>query len=103
MLLNSTSAAESLGTTPRAPSWSACATSGVSTLGVRTMMRTDVCAAATSCSVCNSGIPPDRKSTRLNSSHVEISYAVFCLKKKKQKRNKIISKKKKQKESNNNI
>src|SRR5690349_24253277 len=27
----------------------------------------------------------DRKSTRLNSSHVEISYAVFCLKKKKQK------------------
>src|SRR3989442_11463929 len=27
----------------------------------------------------------DRKSTRLNSSHVRISYAVFCLKKKKQK------------------
>src|SRR5690349_23388211 len=27
--------------------------------------------------------PRDRKSTRLNSSHVEISYAVFCLKKKK--------------------
>src|SRR5438874_2750307 len=28
------------------------------------------------------GVPPrDRKSTRLNSSHVEISYAVFCLKK----------------------
>src|SRR5690554_4671807 len=27
--------------------------------------------------------PPDRKSTRLNSSHVRISYAVFCLKKKK--------------------
>src|SRR5438874_7429486 len=26
--------------------------------------------------------PEDRKSTRLNSSHVEISYAVFCLKKK---------------------
>src|SRR5690606_41313068 len=26
---------------------------------------------------------PDRKSTRLNSSHVKISYAVFCLKKKK--------------------
>src|SRR5690349_24017857 len=26
--------------------------------------------------------PRDRKSTRLNSSHVEISYAVFCLKKK---------------------
>src|ERR1035438_10823305 len=30
------------------------------------------------------GIPlPDRKSTRLNSSHLGISYAVFCLKKKK--------------------
>src|SRR5204863_2984756 len=28
-------------------------------------------------------MPRDRKSTRLNSSHVEISYAVFCLKKKK--------------------
>src|SRR5690349_24025775 len=27
--------------------------------------------------------PEDRKSTRLNSSHVEISYAVFCLKKKR--------------------
>src|SRR5690349_8933397 len=32
----------------------------------------------------------DRKSTRLNSSHVEISYAVFCLKKKK-KMQKIIT------------
>src|SRR5256885_11110285 len=30
-----------------------------------------------------SGAPPDRKSTRLNSSHLVISYAVFCLKKKK--------------------
>src|SRR3712207_9384716 len=29
-------------------------------------------------------IPLDRKSTRLNSSHANISYAVFCLKKKKQ-------------------
>src|SRR2546426_6959279 len=29
---------------------------------------------------------PDRKSTRLNSSHLVISYAVFCLKKKKKKR-----------------
>src|SRR2546430_16846122 len=33
--------------------------------------------------------PRDRKSTRLNSSHSQISYAVFCLKKKK-KRNKNI-------------
>src|SRR3712207_7337857 len=29
------------------------------------------------------GVSPDRKSTRLNSSHANISYAVFCLKKKK--------------------
>src|SRR5437868_8895589 len=31
----------------------------------------------------------DRKSTRLNSSHVSISYAVFCLKKKKKKNRNI--------------
>src|SRR5258705_6822036 len=31
----------------------------------------------------------DRKSTRLNSSHLGISYAVFCLKKKNRKREKI--------------
>src|SRR5690349_22480828 len=31
----------------------------------------------------------DRKSTRLNSSHVEISYAVFCLKKKKKNKHKL--------------
>src|SRR5437870_10959352 len=40
----------------------------------------------------------DRKSTRLNSSHVAISYAVFCLKKKKKK-----EKKKKKKKQNNQI
>src|SRR5256885_3687342 len=33
--------------------------------------------------VCARGTPRDRKSTRLNSSHLVISYAVFCLKKKK--------------------
>src|SRR5437879_904324 len=32
------------------------------------------------------GLIPDRKSTRLNSSHRCISYAVFCLKKKKKKK-----------------
>src|SRR5438477_839433 len=31
-------------------------------------------------------VEEDRKSTRLNSSHMSISYAVFCLKKKKKKR-----------------
>src|SRR5437868_11201924 len=42
------------------------------------------------CSVQNNGNTHggsgDRKSTRLNSSHVSISYAVFCLKKKKKKK-----------------
>src|SRR5436853_5546314 len=33
---------------------------------------------------CRAGPGRDRKSTRLNSSHLGISYAVFCLKKKKQ-------------------
>src|SRR5690606_41806438 len=33
----------------------------------------------------------DRKSTRLNSSHVKISYAVFCLKKKKQSDEAVIA------------
>src|SRR5436309_5903283 len=33
----------------------------------------------------------DRKSTRLNSSHVKISYAVFCLKKKKRKTKKKLT------------
>src|SRR6516225_11281315 len=47
--------------------------------------------------------PLDRKSTRLNSSHMSISYAVFCLKKKKKKKNKIFFKKKnKQITSNQN-
>src|SRR2546427_2593254 len=36
--------------------------------------------------------PEDRKSTRLNSSHSQISYAVFCLKKKKKKINRDSSK-----------
>src|SRR2546421_8577040 len=34
---------------------------------------------------------PDRKSTRLNSSHDQISYAVFCLKKKKKKKLTLLS------------
>src|SRR5438034_9636137 len=37
------------------------------------------------CSPTCSRSQPDRKSTRLNSSHTVISYAVFCLKKKKKK------------------
>src|SRR5438874_12309235 len=50
------------------------------------------CAAAASTSRTSTAARSriDRKSTRLNSSHVEISYAVFCLKKKKKKKNYII-------------
>src|SRR5688572_27871070 len=40
---------------------------------------------------------PDRKSTRLNSSHSQISYAVFCLKKKKKKKKKAQKKKRNKK------
>src|SRR5438034_2661729 len=43
------------------------------------------------------GLRPDRKSTRLNSSHTVISYAVFCLKKKKKKQIKTKPEKKKTK------
>src|SRR2546430_8988141 len=41
---------------------------------------------------------PDRKSTRLNSSHSQISYAVFCLKKKKKNQNTLKYKNKKDEE-----
>src|SRR2546422_5058614 len=40
-------------------------------------------AALTLVGLIERGVPVDRKSTRLNSSHGYISYAVFCLKKKK--------------------
>src|SRR6267143_3529212 len=43
----------------------------------------------------NSTFGSDRKSTRLNSSHSSISYAVFCLKKKKKKKNTLLFNKKK--------
>src|SRR6266540_7494078 len=42
----------------------------------------------------------DRKSTRLNSSHITISYAVFCLKKKKKKHNETLNQEKKEKHQN---
>src|SRR5437588_9532165 len=44
----------------------------------------------------------DRKSTRLNSSHTVISYAVFCLKKKKKKKKKKYKSKKYKKKLKNN-
>src|SRR5690606_39497098 len=44
--------------------------------------RTGLADRAESAAARNACMSPDRKSTRLNSSHVKISYAVFCLKKK---------------------
>src|SRR5437899_6163917 len=41
-------------------------------------------------SVHSASVARDRKSTRLNSSHLGISYAVFCLKKKKKEKNRLI-------------
>src|SRR5688572_32671478 len=49
---------------------------------------TTECSAPSMVKAAPLGDPPrplDRKSTRLNSSHSQISYAVFCLKKKKKK------------------
>src|SRR6266853_5819079 len=40
----------------------------------------------------------DRKSTRLNSSHSQISYAVFCLKKKKKKQTDTVGRRKKKRD-----
>src|SRR3989475_7769926 len=48
-------------------------------------------ATSTPCSRLASREIRDRKSTRLNSSHSQISYAVFCLKKKKKKRHTKLS------------
>src|SRR5207248_6654472 len=56
------------------------------------------CDVAIPCSICKMGKTfsmlrlRDRKSTRLNSSHRTISYAVFCLKKKKIQKNQHLSK-----------
>src|SRR5438034_4637649 len=55
---------------------------------------------------CRTCLPPcssslsDRKSTRLNSSHTVISYAVFCLKKKKKQKSKTKNKNKIQNDNN---
>src|SRR2546430_5947859 len=46
-------------------------------------IKTNVDALVGRVGVVSERIDPDRKSTRLNSSHSQISYAVFCLKKKK--------------------
>src|SRR5690348_17834683 len=54
------------------------------------------------CTALSSAIQ-DRKSTRLNSSHPSISYAVFCLKKKKKKKKKRQNKQTKDKTSSKQL
>src|SRR3712207_8009385 len=51
--------------------------------GMQKLSKDGVDATLESFTVASKGIQVDRKSTRLNSSHANISYAVFCLKKKK--------------------
>src|SRR2546421_996015 len=53
-----------------------------------------------SCSPCIRTMRQDRKSTRLNSSHDQISYAVFCLKKKKNNHSQLKHRPAKNKEPN---
>src|SRR5258707_10374931 len=54
-------------------------------LALHSPMATDLRAIMAAIKI-NSDLERDRKSTRLNSSHANISYAVFCLKKKKKKK-----------------
>src|SRR5690625_6133914 len=61
---------------------------GMSALTMRAVASEIGVAAASLYSRVRSVEDIDRKSTRLNSSHVAISYAVFCLKKKKKKKKK---------------
>src|SRR2546427_8661739 len=51
--------------------------------GVESLKITHARSAQRACVILSDSTPADRKSTRLNSSHSQISYAVFCLKKKK--------------------
>src|SRR2546426_2418397 len=58
-------------------------------LGRQTLRRSLLLSQAATAVVCRR--TRDRKSTRLNSSHLVISYAVFCLKKKKIKSTSVVS------------
>src|SRR3712207_7330815 len=66
--------------------WSSAATSRAWWATRRRRPRSRPCSARSTAtrSPSSASWPEDRKSTRLNSSHANISYAVFCLKKKKQ-------------------
>src|SRR3712207_8907049 len=69
-------------TTPRCPTWS----SGSSATSATPTSRSSSARRSTATTTAPSR-GADRKSTRLNSSHANISYAVFCLKKKKKQNN----------------
>src|SRR5688572_22457121 len=56
--------------------------------GTSSLWLTGVLAGKPAGAFSSGSTPQDRKSTRLNSSHSQISYAVFCLKKKKKKKKK---------------
>src|SRR4249919_4291128 len=69
-----------------------------------TLFRSRARASIAACSTASRRCPAcrrDRKSTRLNSSHVKISYAVFCLKKKKNSQKELGKEKKKKKKKEN--
>src|SRR3712207_7330299 len=51
--------------------------------GMKIVSDRDGLGGSNTCVLPSNVVPTDRKSTRLNSSHANISYAVFCLKKKK--------------------
>src|SRR5207248_9722401 len=61
----------------------------VTSSGSGSCLRRRICTRGSCCPV-TSKCGSDRKSTRLNSSHRTISYAVFCLKKKKKKKDRTI-------------
>src|SRR5436190_8452716 len=73
-----------------------CTMRSPSTIAIRETSRPSTFSSRT----IRSAAAPDRKSTRLNSSHTVISYAVFCLKKKK-KKNKNNQKKNQKNETHN--
>src|SRR2546427_6901818 len=75
--------------TPIAKSASLCSANSLTCRGVMICSASDFNSSGLSGAVSSESSSPftriDRKSTRLNSSHSQISYAVFCLKKKKKR------------------
>src|SRR5438067_9358813 len=75
-LFRSRAAAQAFQAEPEARHHSGSARAGLALASLRAAL-------SISAERIRNGVVLDRKSTRLNSSHVSISYAVFCLKKKK--------------------